>query len=104
MLDAAETELTVFTAIPRENWQKIWSNNPIERLNREVKRHVDVVQIFPNRESVTLPVGAVLQEQQEESFCGERRYLSEISMRKLLQTVRRDAESVTGVGVLPLSA
>ncbi|NAZ17802.1 IS256 family transposase [Glutamicibacter soli] len=104
MLDAAETELTVFAAMPREHWQKIWSNNPIERLNREVKRRADVVQIFPNRESVTRLVGAVLQEQHEEWFYGERRYLSEISMRKLLHTVRREAEPVTGSGVLPLSA
>lgn len=104
MLDAAETELTVFAAMPREHWQKIWSNNPIERLNREVKRRADVVQIFPNRESVTRLVGAVLQEQHEEWFYGERRYLSEISMRKLLHTVRRATEPVTGSGVLPLSA
>lgn len=104
MLEAAETELTTFAAMPREHWQKIWSNNPIERLNREVKRRADVVQIFPNRESVTRLVGAVLQEQHEEWFYGERRYLSEISMRKLLHTVRRATEPVTGSGVLPLSA
>lgn len=104
MLEAAETELTVFAAMPREHWQKIWSNNPIERLNREVKRRADVVQIFPNRESLTRLVGAVLQEQHEEWFYDERRYLSEISMRKLLHVVRWAAEPVTGSGVLPLSA
>lgn len=88
----------MFAAMPREHWQKIWSNYPVERLNREVKRQADVVQIFPNRESVTWLVGAVLQEQQEEWFYGECRYLSKISMQKLLQTVSRDAGPVTGSG------
>lgn len=104
MLEAAETELTAFAGMPREQWQKIWSNNPIERLDREVKRRADVVQIFPNRESVTRLIGAVLQEQHEEWFYGERRYLSEISMRKLLSAVRQDAGAGIGSGVMPLSA
>lgn len=104
MLEAAETELTAFAGTPREHWQKIWSNNPIERLNREVKRRADVVQIFPNLESVTRLIGAVLQAQHEEWFYGERRYLSEISMRKLLSAVRQDAGAGIGSGVMPLSA
>lgn len=53
MMDAAEPDLTAFTGFPPEHWVKIWSNNPIERLNREIKRCSDVVQIFPDRESVT---------------------------------------------------
>ncbi|GAA1546611.1 hypothetical protein GCM10009691_21310 [Brevibacterium picturae] len=76
MLDAAQPDLSAFATMPREHWHKIWSNNPIERLNREIKRHADVVQIFPNRESVTRLIGAVLQEQHEEWKYGERRYLS----------------------------
>jgi putative transposase len=84
MLEAAEPDLTAFAPLPREHWQKIWSNNPIERLNREIKRCTDVVQIFPDRESVTRLIGAVLQEQHEEWTYGERRYFSDISIRKLV--------------------
>jgi transposase-like protein len=87
MLTAAETDLTAFTGMPVEHWQKIWSNNPIERLNREIKRRADVVQVFPDRTSVTRLIGAVLAEQHEERQYGERRYLSEISMRKLAHTL-----------------
>ena len=63
MLIDAEPDLTAFAAFPREHWTKIWSNNPIERLNREIKRRADVVQVFPNSESVTRLIGSVLSEQ-----------------------------------------
>lgn len=92
MLEAAEGDLTGFAAMPREHWQKVWSNNPIERLNREIKRRADVVQIFPDRESVTRLIGAVLQEQHEEWQYGERRYLSETSMRGLVHILDDHAE------------
>ncbi|WP_130866391.1 IS256 family transposase [Acidipropionibacterium timonense] len=87
MLADAEADLTAFAALPREHWQKIWSNNPIERLNREIKRRADVVQIFPDRQSVTRLIGAVLIEQHEEWQYGERRYFSDTSMRKLIHTL-----------------
>jgi transposase-like protein len=92
MMDAAEPDLTAFTGFPPEHWVKIWSNNPIERLNREIKRRSDVVQIFPDRESVTRLVGAVLQEQHEEWQYGERRYLSETSMRRLVDALTNTDE------------
>ena len=63
MLKDAEPDLTAFAALPREHWTKIWSNNPIERLNREIKRRADVVQVFPDSESVTRLIGSVLPEQ-----------------------------------------
>ena len=92
MLEAAEPDLTGFAPLPREHWQKVWSNNPIERLNREIKRRADVVQIFPDRDSVTRLIGAVLQEQHEEWSYGERRYFSDISMRKLVHTLHEHTE------------
>lgn len=87
MLREAEKDLTAFSAYPLEHWKKIWSNNPIERNNCEIKRRADIVQVFPNRESVTRLIGAVLLEQHEEWQYGERRYLSDISMRRLLHTL-----------------
>ena len=80
MLIDAEPDLTAFAAFPREHWTKIWSNNPIERLNREIKRRADVVQVFPDSESVTRLIGSVLLEQHEEWQYGERRYLSQTSL------------------------
>lgn len=90
MLREAEKDLTAFAAFPVEHWKKIWSNNPIERCNCEIKRRADVVQVFPNRDSVTRLIGAVLLEQHEEWQYGERRYLSETSMRRLLNTLTID--------------
>ena len=63
MLIDAEPDLTAFAAFPREHWTKIWSNNPIERLNREIKRRADVVQVFPDSDSARPLIGSVLSEQ-----------------------------------------
>ena len=95
MLTDAEPDLTAFAPFPREHWPKIWSNNPIERLGREIKRRADVVQVFPDRQSVTRLIGAVLLEQHEEWQYGERRYLSEASLRNLTHTLSHDQHALT---------
>ena len=95
LMDGAKAEVLAFAAFPREHWRKIWSTNPLERLNKEIKRRSRVVGIFPNEAAVIRLIGAVLADTHDEWATDERRYLSEESMAKIGKTDDDDPVTLT---------
>jgi len=85
LLREAAPDVCAFAAFPQAHWKKLWSTNPLERVNKEIKRRTNVVGIFPNEAAVLRLAGSVLLEVHDEWQVAERRYLSEGSMAKLYE-------------------
>ena len=102
-LDGARGDLA-FTGFPKETWRQIWSNNPNERLNRDIRRRTDVVGIFPDRNAIIRLVGAVLAEQHDEWAEG-RRYLGiDILARSRMSLIANPAEESPTTQEVAISA
>jgi putative transposase len=95
MEQAREEDVLAFRAFPPEHWRKIWSTNPLERLNKEIKRRTRVVGIFPNDAAIIRLVGALLLERKEEWQLDGRRVFSELSMTKLENTSNQTQDQPT---------
>jgi len=100
MLTDAQPDLLTFAGFPRRHWRQIWSTNPLERMNKEIKRRTDVVGVFPNPAALLRLSGSVLIEQHDEWEAGERRYFSEASMLELT-TMNNPIEVLNEAVILP---